>query len=72
MLAAVTTWEKQHEHTLCLIMSQEFFFRSLTKRDVQNFAQQHLDIKMQLQLVVLVLFQYTQTVVILKSVQKWA
>jgi hypothetical protein len=34
--------EKQHEHTLCLIMWQEFSFRSLTQSRLQNFAQQHL------------------------------
>lgn len=45
MVAAVTTWEKQHEHTMCLIMWQEFSFRSLTQSGLQNFAQQHLDIK---------------------------
>ena len=44
MGTAVTTWEKQHEHTLCL-MWQEFPFWSLTQSGLQNFAQQHLDIK---------------------------
>ena len=43
--ATVTTWEKEHEHTLCLIMWQEFSFRSLTHSGHQNFAHQHLDIK---------------------------
>jgi hypothetical protein len=44
MVAAVTTWEKQQEHTLCLIMWQEFF-GSLRQSGFQNFAQQHLDTK---------------------------
>jgi len=45
MVAAVTNWEKQHEHTMCLITWQEFYFRSLTQSGLQNFTQQHLDIK---------------------------